>query len=216
MYVEEGIMSISIKLLDPIKKVEQDVNKAMAEAVNDIITKNIGQITRSVKSIIPQWLSAQPEIQSLLDTNPGSLVGQFGIKNSQQVVSSIINSVVDATEVKFVKYRSNLKGGLELNFQPSTFSNLLSLPEGHTVYADGDLHWLEWLLKRGDATIITNYQYNPVTGLGRSGLGNMIPGGFFRVPPQFSGTANNNFITRAFVGSNQEKQITAILAKILG
>lgn len=208
-------MSISIKLVDPLNKIEKDINNSIVQVINTIILKKTETITKSVKSIIPQWLKDQPEIQSLLSRNVGSLVGQFGIKNPQDAVGAIINSVVGATEVKFVKYRSNFKGGLELNFQPASFSNLLSLPEGHTVYEDGDLHWLKWLLKLGDTAIVTNFQYNPVTGLGRSGLGNMIPGGFFRVPPQFSGTDNNNFITRAFIGSNQEKQLASILAKIL-
>ena len=62
---------------------------------------------------------------------------------------------------------------------------------------------------------MVNYQYNPQTGLGRSGLGNMKPGGAFRVPPQFSGTVENNFITRAFVGDYQEGQIINIIQKVL-
>ena len=83
------------------------------------------------------------------------------------------------------------------------------------MYKSGDLHWLDWLLKRGDNMIISNYQYNPQTGLGRSGLGNMVGGGSFRVPPQFSGTVDDNFITRAFLGNNQEKEIFYIIEKAL-
>jgi hypothetical protein len=123
--------------------------------------------------------------------------------------------VVDSTEVKFVKFSNTLKGGLEFNFQPSSFANLLALPAGHTIYQDGDLHWLEWLLKRGDSIIVTNYTYNPSSGLGRSGLGNMIPGGAFRVPPQFSGTEDNNFITRALIGPVQEKHLADIFSRII-
>ena len=106
-------------------------------------------------------------------------------------------------------------GGLEVNFQPSTFDNLIGLPEGHVKYSDGDLHWLNWLLNAGDTIIIVNYQYNPATGMGRSGLGTMIPGGVFRVPPQFSGTSDNNFITRALLGTTQEDQIINLIKDIL-
>lgn len=209
-------MSISLKITDSIKIIEQNVNKAIADLANDIISRNINNISNSVKNLIPSWVDSQPEIQSLLSNDATSLAGQFGIRGSaQSIVTSIIQSVVSATEIKFIKYSNSLKGGLELRFQPITFSNLLSLPEGHTLYNGGDLHWLDWLLKRGDAIIVTNFQYNPQTGLGRSGLGNMVPGGSFRIPPQFSGTTDNNFITRAFVGSNQEKQISHILQKVL-
>jgi hypothetical protein len=62
---------------------------------------------------------------------------------------------------------------------------------------------------------VAGYQYNPQTGIGRSKLGNMKTGGSFRVPPEFSGTEQNNFITRALVGSNQEKQISKIFETIL-
>lgn len=209
-------MSIGLQITDSIKTIEKNINKAVADLANDIITKNIGKITQSVKNLIPAWITSQPEIQSLLSSDPSSLAGQFGIPGgTQSIVNSIVHSVMNSTEVKFVKYTANLTGGLELGFQPSNFANLLSLPDGHTTYSGGDLHWLDWLLKRGDTTIIANFQYNPRTGLGRSGLGNMISGGFFRIPPQFSGTDSNNFITRAFIGVNQEKQIMSILEKVL-
>lgn len=205
-------MTLSIKITDSIKIIEDNINKASADLANEIISRNISKISQSIKALLPSWISYQPEIQSLLSSDPGSLVGQFGIRGSALgIVNNIITSVVGATEVKLVKYTRNLKGGLEINFQPSTFSNLLALPDGHTIYQGGDLHWLDWLLKRGDSIIVTNYQYNPVTGLGRSKLGNMVPGGFFRVPPQFSGTESNNFITRAIIGKTQEDQIAQIL-----
>lgn len=205
-------MTISIKLTDSIGKIEENVNKAIAELANDIINKNILKISNSIKSLIPSWINSQPEIQSILSSTPNSLAGQFGITGSSlNIVSSIVNSIVETTEVRLIKYKSTLSGGLQINVQPSNFSNLLSLPEGHTIYQGGDLHWLDWLLKRGDSIIVFNYQYNPRTGLGRSGLGNMVPGGFFRVPPQFSGTEDDNFITRAFTGDAQSKQIAQIL-----
>lgn len=208
-------MSISLVIIDSIKTIEENVNSAIADLANDIIGKNINKISQSIKSLIPSWINAQPEIQSLLSNDPRSLAGQFGITGGTLgIVSSIINAVVDSTEIKLLKYTKNLKGGLEIGFQPSNFVNLLSLGEGHTIYQGGDLHWLDWLLKRGDSIIVTNYQYNPRTGLGRSGLGNMIPGGSFRIPPQFSGTENDNFITRSFIGQTQEKQIAQILQDI--
>lgn len=216
MYVEEGIMGISVKLLDSINDIQKNVDKAIIDLVNESITKNLSKIYGGVKSLIPSWIKIQPEIISLLSTEPTSLAGQFGIRGrADGIVDNIINSVVSATEIKFVKYTANFTGGLELNFQPKDFGNLLSLSQGHTVYESGDLHWLEWLLKRGDSIIVVNYQYNPQTGLGRSGLGNMKPGGAFRVPPQFSGTPDNNFITRAFLGNNQEEQIFSIIEKVL-
>lgn len=209
-------MTLSIVITDSDKKIEQNINAAIADAINDRILRNIGSLTNSTKALIPSWILAQPEIISLQSSDTFSLAGQFGIQGSvSPIINNIVQSVVDSTEINFVKYSKNLKGGLELRFQPSNFSNLLSLPDGHTRYQGGDLHWLDWLLKRGDNIIVVNYQYNPQTGLGRSGLGNMIGGGSFRVPPQFSGTESDNFITRSFIGSVQEQQISDIMQKAL-
>lgn len=209
-------MSLSIVITDSVSKIEKEINGAIAEAINNEISQKLNSILNSMKALIPSWIASQPEIISLKSSDSTSLAGQFGLnKSPSSIVDNIIQSVVNATEIKFIPYSKNLKGGLELRFQPSTFANLLALPDGHTIYNGGDLHWLDWLLKRGDNIIVVNYQYNPRTGLGRSNLGNMIPGGSFRVPPQFSGTDSDNFITRAFLGQAQEKQITDIIKRIL-
>jgi hypothetical protein len=209
-------MNISLKLIDTINTVEKNVNIAISKAINDKINSNIGTIKDRAKNLIRGWVFIQPEIQSLLSSGSDSLVGYFGItRNSNEIVEAIISSIVESTEVKLIKYNSNLSGGLEIRFQPSSFVNLLALSEGHTLYSGGDLHWLEWLLKRGDRIIVANYQYNPITGFGRSGLGIMMPGGAFRVPPQFSGTEDNNFITRALIGKTQEKQISQLIQTAL-
>jgi len=208
-------MSISIVLTDTEAQITKNINAAIATMINDILSQNLNNILNKVKVLIPNWVLSQPEMASITSSDPSSLAGQFGITNSAGISQAIANAVAQATTIKFVKYSNNLKGGLELQFQQTDFNNVLSLQEGHTTYKGGDLHWLDWLLKRGDAIIVANYQYNPQTGLGRSGLGNMVGGGTFRVPPQFSGTSDNNFITRALVGPTQEQQITDIFQRLL-
>ena len=74
---------------------------------------------------------------------------------------------------------------------------------------------MDWLLNQGDRIIVVNYSYNPQLGIGRSRLGNMVESGSFRVPPQFSGTPDDNFITRALIGRNQESEISRIFTKEL-
>jgi hypothetical protein len=209
-------MTLSIQITDSIDKIEKNVNQAIANYINDVCSRNKINILNQAKALIPNWIRSQPEIQSLLSSDSSSLAGQFGIKgDTSSIVNDIISSVVDSTSIKFIPYSKTLKGGLELEFQPANFSNLLSLRSGHTIYSGGDLHWLDWLLKRGDSIIVTNYQYNPATGFGRSGLGNMVGGGSFRVPPQFSGTSDDNFITRSFTGTSQEQALTRLFTNIL-
>ncbi len=207
-----------LTLTDSITQIQAKVNKAFAEEINKVLSKEKNNLLQKCKQISTQSILLQPEVQSLNSSRADSLAGQFGITTSQAI--SLPNAIAAAIEasisVTFIKYNSKLAGGIEVNFQPKDFRNLLDLPIGHTIYNGGDLHWMSWLLEQGDKVIIVGYSYDPTTGLGRSGLGTMTSGGFFRVPPQFSGTTENNFVTRALVGSKQEKEISKVFKSILG
>lgn len=204
---------ITLKLTDSIDIIEKRVNKALAELANDVVIKKQASILSKCKILARGWILSQPEIYSILSFSPDALAGVLGIPQgtASRIVYSIASSVENSISIKIVKFDDKLtRGGIEVEFQPSTFINLLNLPEGHVTYRGGDLHWLDWLLKRGLNVIVVNYQYNPQTGLGRSGLGVMVPGGSFRIPPEFAGTDNDNFVTRALIGSDQERQITKV------
>ena len=206
---------ISIKLLDNAQAVSKKVNTAIASAINSKIKNRQSSITSQAKSLALQWLMSQPEISSLAG---GELAGAFGLPvgSGPSVISAISSAFTNSIYSEVKLFDQNLKsGGIFIYFQPSDFSNLLSLPAGHVVYGLGDLHWLQWLLERGDQVIVAGYSYNAKSGLGRSRLGYMEEGGVFRVPPEFSGTESDNFITRALIGSYQENEISKILQKAL-
>lgn len=200
------------KILDSVSSIEKKVNLAISEEINKRIRKNLVKLKPEVQSFIGDSIINQPEMVSLVG---GYLRGAFGLVTPELAVNSIIRSVRSSVYVNFRKYDDNLRGGLTVNVQPSDFASLLNLPEGHVIYSKGDLHWLRWLLEYGDTIIVANYDYNPQTGLGRSSLGNMKEGTGFRVPPEFSGTLTNNFITRALTDSQQEKRIYNILKRVL-
>jgi hypothetical protein len=207
---------ISLRLIDPIGVINRRVNKAISQELNNRMSGNIGKARRRLKNIIPSWIMSQPEISSLLSQGvPNTLNAEFGLPPglADEAVNSIVSAVVRSIEVHFKKFSPVLKGGVVFNFQSSTFSNLLGLVDGHVV-ADlgGDLHWLDWLLTKGDTTIIKGYYYKP-SGKGRSGGGTMDIGGSFRVDPSFSGTTENNFITRAF--RDRDDQLEDILSDLL-
>jgi hypothetical protein len=211
-------MTISLRITDSISVIEKNLNTAIASYINEKLTSNTNNIIAEISAHIPNWIISQPEINSLLSNDNSSLAGYFGIPSDVgSVVDAIVNSIVGSLSFKFVNFNNSLtKGGFEIYIQPSNFANLLGLKEGHTIYQGGDLHWLDWLLIRGDAIIVSNYQYNPATGLGRSGLGHMVGGGSFRVPPQYAGTITENFVTRALSGNEQDRVITNIFDKYLG
>lgn len=204
---------ITLRLTEAESIIEDKIKKNLIVQINNIIKKNINKITTDCKSLAVDWINNQPEIKSL---SGGLLAGAFGIPQSSRdsVVTSIVTAINNSITVSFTPFNSNFVGSLDINFQPSDFSNLLGLDSGHVVYENGDLHWMNWLLTMGNSIIITNYKYNPIVGSGRSGLGVMSIGGSFRVPPQFAGDVSDNFVTRALLGESQEKEISKIIQGI--
>lgn len=209
-------MSISIKLIDSLQSIETKINSALSTQLNNSLSKNISKLQKDlINQAIPEWLNDQPEIQSL---RSGELSGPFGFMTSPtSVADAIIDSVAKSVTLSLSKYNKDLTGGgLEISIQPDNFENLLNLPEGHTIYEDGDLHWLKWMLLKGDEIVVVGYEYNPISGLGRTRLGNMKTGRGFRVPPQYAGTSRNNFITRALTGQKQLDYMTQRIKQVLG
>lgn len=206
---------ISVKLIDDVKDIENKINKALSSLINDKLFSKRSYVLTEAKKLAEYWILSQPEIQSL---NGGDLAGLFGLYAGSEgsIVNAIAQAVSSSITVDLVKVDAKLsKGGLRINFQPSNFVNLLSLPQGHVVYKDGDLHWMDWLISQGDRIIVTDYSFKPSAGGGRSKQGTMTKSGFFRVPPQYSGTIDNNFVTRALTGSEQQKQINSLLQEVL-
>ena len=209
-------MTLSIRLTEPFSVINKKINFAMAEELNKRMRKNSRRSVNMFKLLIPNWIMEQPEVTSLLANGvPTSLNAQFGLSpgNAQEAVKEIVSAVATSMVVKFIPISPKLKGGVQFDFQSADFANLLGLGDGHQYTKLGvDLHWLDWLLTKGDTTIVKGYHYEPSSG-GRSRGGTMKMTGYFRVPPEHAGTITDNFITRAF--DNRERQISQVLSNLL-
>jgi hypothetical protein len=78
------------------------------------------------------------------------------------------------------------------------------LPISQQPIDGGSLPWLEWLLTLGDTIIIGSFgvEYGPH---GRTGKAHMTKRARpFKVNSSFSGTIDNNFITRAVATVSQD------------
>ena len=205
-----------IRLVESDLRIEKKFKKALSEEVKKLFNRSLNRIRNEIKRKSFEWVSVQPEISSLLsEGDSSSLNAQFGLCPGQasQIIPSIINSIVDSIEVKINPISNTLKGGIIINFQSTTFSNLLGDLSYDVITEKGiSLNWLDWLLTRGDEVIVVGYSFVP-SNLGRAGAGTMKLGSGFRVSPEFSGTIEDNFITRAF--SKKEQEIQKIILRIL-
>lgn len=206
-----------IVLKDNERSFEAKIAKATASVLNKAVRKNKKVVAEKLYRFIPNWVVSQPEIKSMLDEGVlDSLNAQLGLKPGQAVafVDQLTEAIIKSTEIEITKFDSKFKGGIKFQFQPTHFRNLLSLSTTNLNLRKGvQVNWLEWLLTRGDAIIVVGYHYDPESGKGRSGGGTMEKGLVWRVPPQFSGTTDNNFITRLFSG--RDKVMSGVLPLLL-
>ena len=211
-----GKGKLTVELLESDRTIQRKIYGSLAKDINKKIKRNTNNTRRRFLQAVEGWVRSQPEISSLVGKGVyGSLNAQFGLPvgTAENAVNQIVFAVVKSMNVNIKPVNTKLKGLIEFSFQPKDFFNLLGLQAGHILTEKGgDLHWLDWLIRQGDRTIVVGWNYVPAP-TGRSGGGEMNIGGLWRVPPEFSGTLDDNFVTRAFKA--REKEITSILQGLL-
>ena len=212
-------MSISIRLVDSPTKIEKDILKALADGMYRAIIKSVGKLSTSIAPAIKDAIFDSEELKSL---QGGVLQYQLGLTSS--LAGGMRNQIADASaisvelSVKKVSVSGNkFNGGLTIYIQPTNFANLLNLGGSSYDYYSRTyketvtINWLDWLLTQGDKILVGKFRFVRDFGSGSSGGGKMKKGGSWRVPPEFSGTITDNFITRAI----NDKQMIKKLVKIL-
>lgn len=184
------------------KSIEKKIIQALAGEVDKMLKKAAGPIKMRLRFAVLERIKAAPEYKSLFG---GRLQAEFGIRNPQQKIEAILTTWIKSINVTLIttkKRTDKFVGGLSIQMIRGDFRDVIDLPEAKVVTAKGEvLPWLEWLLTYGDKIIIRDYTFSANNSRSRSGLGVMMhsKGKNWRVPPEFSGTINNNFVTRALM-----------------
>jgi hypothetical protein len=201
-------LNARIKIIDSKNKIEGNILKSCENELKNIFSKARPKIHSAVINLVIEALQKSPEIISL---QAGTLKTDFGLDFDP--TETIIYAIANSTYINFKGFRLNknsVTNILSVYIQPSDFKNILSMSDASVLTDKGQsLPWLEWLLLEGDAIIVTEYhvEYGAYES-SRSGGAIMKPSGVFRVNPAYSGTAENNFITRALASyGDQIKEI---------
>jgi len=173
-----------------------DAMKAFLDLINQKVSKNRRKIPAVLNPIIFDAVYNCPEMDSV---RSGKLKYDFGLDfdPTERIASAVARSI-KPTIGKFKYISGKIVGNIQVDVQPKDFLNLLALPSAIVVTEKGDeLPWLDWLLTYGDTIITGNFGVK-YTNAGRSGGAVMVKGfSAFRVDPSFSGTEDDNFISRA-------------------
>lgn len=213
---------ITVKLKGTVKQIAAEMLKQLNVGLAHAIKLAAPLIQRKIRLLVEDTLRSSP---TLMDLTRGDLRGQMGLPAAKAgfAVESIIRSISSTIEVVPHKGKLKSKGGINaisIEAQPAHFQNLTNLPQGTQRYFSSrykrmvDLKWLDWLLFEGDRIIVGTFHFEGSNN-GRSGLGTMKTGGSFRVPPYYAGTANSNFVTRAFSDSQFQSKMQNIIKKSL-
>ena len=209
-------LDLSIKESDDI--IQKRIAGALKEQVGVYFKKAFDRVKGEIVSLVQSSIINSPEYESL---SSGKLMAEFGLPDSDQRLLEILK-FWEKLEIDYssVKVKNNsLNGSFSLNMIRSDYSDVLATTAAVLTTEKGtSLNWLEWLLLFGDKKIIKDY--NVVLGpskRSRTGMAVMrgVISGKWGVPSEFSGTANNNWITRAIdsIDSKVEELLIASLER---
>lgn len=206
-------MKINLKLLDSDSTIASNILKALVPQINLLFNKSIKNIRSEIILALSNALKSEPEYSQLVS---GMLKADLGISNSS-VVDSIVEELANTTNVTLMPasvFGNSIKGGILIEaIRSDNISNIIYSDNAYVVDAKGySMPWLEWLLLMGNSVLVKGYdvRYGPNPN-SRSGNGIMVKSnGDWRVPPEYQGTAEDNWTTRAI--DRLENQITNIIS----
>jgi hypothetical protein len=208
-------MKFSLKLLETDQQINQKILQALLTEITNFMNSGVAIIKAELPSILQNAIINTPEYISLLN---GKLKYEFGIPDSNIKLANLIEAWLGNIRYPYMKpiiVGNNIKSSFAVNAVRVDFAEVLYTDDALVIDSirGYNLPWLEWLLLEGNKVIIR--QQEVVLGpnkFSRTGFALMRDSNkSWKVPSEFSGTANNNWITRAIDGV--EDKIELLLEK---
>lgn len=206
---------LNIKILES----QNQINKGILTSILPDIKKDVDKGVSLVKSELPKIVNTivtnSPVYNSILS---GRLRYELGIPNSNSVLAELLQ--IWTTNIMYT-YKPPFISGTQIisRFSASLFKANFDDVLGSQAAQVYDtvrgykLPWLQWLLFYGNLPIIRDHEV--VRSRSRSSrTGEAVmrrTGGSWSVPSEFSGTIDNNWITRAI--ESNSSQIDALLER---
>lgn len=211
-------MKVSITLANNTS-ISKEIAKALIPEFKKIMDKTASILKKEIPIILKKHIEKSPEYQSILS---GQLKYEFGIPNPSEKLRGLILTWIDNTNVQFtppsIDGRGMLKTSLSVSMVRIDLSDVL-YTEYAAVYDRQRgyvLPWLQWLLLEGNKVIVKDHSV--VMGPNqRSRTGQAImrskENKFWKVPAQYAGTQNDNWITRCIDSAGPD--IETLLYRVL-
>lgn len=180
------------------------VVKELKQTLRSTIDRLLVKIRPSLVEYIENKLRKDPS-DTYYSLDIGQLRRDFGFRPGENVGERVVRAVSSSIQLNALGPTSASLGGIRLSLLKGGIEFLLDKDFGAYDSNGNTVDWLKWLLTAGDTIIIADYEviYKD-TPRSRSGYALMISPKMskgFRVDPAYSGTIDDNWITRALAAT---------------
>ena len=215
--------NLSLRLTTPETAIAKQILTQLARHANSAFGRVATSASLAIKGQVEGAILDCPEINSL---QGGRLLAELGLPSgiastAPQAIARAVSSNVFLTQDPVKLIGDKLVGGLELGIMPETnWPSVWGISQASFKYYSQrykkniKLDWLYWLLFMGDTIVVNNFQVE-FGAFGRTGKGRMTEsdGVGWKISSNFSGTQDDNFITRALEDPIVQNNIASILNK---
>ncbi len=199
------------------EKLLKSGQEQIIQQIHDRIQNNKKRIINLIQQYVSRNIRTAPEVKAL----ESDYKFRYDLGVHKEEVVEVINQMIDIIntniffDISFGARRDYVR--LNIGLVERKYENILAIRAAYFT-SSGAFHipWLRWLLFEGDRFIITTHHVIYETTKdditknerprsfpsSRTGGAIMVKPGSFRIPPQWSGTIYDNFITRAVEGIN--------------
>jgi len=197
-------MRASLKVITSNKKIEKEINDAIIQRLQSRFISVVRRLSISLKKQIDLSIRSAPEYNDILY---GNLRTELGIVDPQLALEKMLSIIIAGVQVNSQKLRivsGEVFGNIKIEAVLSDFSDVFNSGTGEYTTARGEtIPWLKWILSEGDKVIVRDFGVSfGFPEISRTGDAIMRPSTKgWSVPSQYSGTIENNFITRSIRAS---------------
>jgi hypothetical protein len=197
-------MKISLKILENNTEIYNRILNAMLPHLQSVFDKTQKSLQKIIPTQFKEVFMSEPEYFSLIS---GALKYELGVPDADSRIESIYDAWISSMviEKKTLSIKGNrIGGGFAISLIKSDFSDILDLSAATVVdsISGSMVPWIRWLLLEGGKILVREYtvKYGPNP---RSRTDNAImirsSSQNWRVPAEFAGTIQNNWVTRCIL-----------------
>jgi hypothetical protein len=210
-------MKFTVSLVENNAEIQQAILTAMLPQCGKILEKAKQYLLSEIPVVISKAIVNQPEYFSLTS---GILRLELGIPDAEQKVAELINRWISQPYIRTTGptiKSGQISSSISVSYIRSDFADVigLDLSEVRDINTGSIIPWLKWLLLDGSIDLVQGYDVvfgpNPRSRTGGAVMRSSSKN--WSIPNNFTGTEQDNWITRAI--NSVSNDIQSVLQKAI-